>query len=158
MDKEFRDDRVCFVCGEKNPIGLKLELRTDPDRGESAAEVTFAKHLQGWAGIVHGGFVAAVLDEAMIYAAGAKGLKCVTAEITVRYVKPASTGVAYALKGRFVEDKGRIVLAESALLDPKGLVIARATGKLFKVPAGRPGPRKIKTGQRRRRGKDRRGA
>jgi uncharacterized protein (TIGR00369 family) len=135
MNKEFRDDRVCFVCGEKNPIGLKLKLRTDPERGESAAEVTFADHFQGWAGIVHGGLVAAVLDEAMIYAAGAKGLKCVTGEIMVRYVKPASTGIAYALKGRFVEDKGRIVLAESALLDAEGREVAWATGKLFKVEA-----------------------
>ncbi len=133
MDNEFRDDRVCFVCGEKNPVGLKLRLRTDPERGESVAEVTFPGHFQGWAGIVHGGLLATVLDEAMIYAAGAKGLKCVTGEITVRYVKPASTGVAYSLKGRFVEDKGRIVLAESALIDSEGREVAKATGKLFKA-------------------------
>jgi uncharacterized protein (TIGR00369 family) len=135
MATEFRDDRVCFVCGAKNPIGLRLKLRTDPERGESAVEVTFADDFQGWAGIVHGGLVAAVLDEAMIYAAGAKGLKCVTAEITVRYVMPVSTGVAYSLKGRFLEDKGRIVLAESALLDSEGREVAWATGKLFKVAA-----------------------
>jgi uncharacterized protein (TIGR00369 family) len=134
MDKEFRDDRVCFACGEKNPIGLKLRLRTDAARGESAADVTFAEHFQGWAGVVHGGLVATVLDEAMIYAAGAKGLKTVTGEMTVRYIKPVSTGVAYTLKGRFIEDKGRIVLAESELLDAAGTQVARASGKLFKVP------------------------
>jgi len=137
MDNEFRDDRVCFVCGEKNPVGLKLRIKTDGGRGESSAEVTFPEHLQGWAKIVHGGLVAAVLDEAMIYAAGAKGLKCVTGEITVRYIKPASTGVAYTLKGHFVEDKGRIVLAESVLLGGEGEEVAKATGKLFKV-AGKP--------------------
>src|SRR5665647_1105092 len=131
MDNEFRDDRVCFVCGEKNPAGLKLRLRTDPKRGESAAEVTFAEDFQGWAGIVHGGLVATVLDEALIYAASAKGLKCVTGEITVRYVKPASTGVTYALKGRFLEDKGRIVLAESVLVDGDGQELARAPGQLL---------------------------
>ena len=135
MKNEFRDDRVCFVCGEKNPIGLKLRIRTDAERGESSADVTFPEHFQGWAKVVHGGLLATVLDEAMIYAAGAKGLKCVTGEMTVRYVKPASTGVAYKLKGRFVEDKGRIVLAESVLLDGDGHEVARATGKLFKVQA-----------------------
>jgi uncharacterized protein (TIGR00369 family) len=133
MDNEIRDDRACFVCGEKNPIGLKIRLRVDPERGESAADVTFASHFQGWAGIVHGGLMATVLDEAMIYAAGAKGLKCVTGEMTVRYVKPASTGVPYTLKGRFVEEKGRIVLAESELVDAAGTQVARASGKLFKV-------------------------
>ncbi|HSA97057.1 MAG TPA: PaaI family thioesterase [Acidobacteriota bacterium] len=133
MTDEFRDDRMCFVCGERNPAGLKLRLRTDPERGESAAEVTFAGHFQGWAGIVHGGLLATVLDEAMIYAAGAKGLKCVTGEMTVRYVKPAATGVPLSLRGRFVEDKGRIVTAESALLDAEGQEVARAAGKLFKI-------------------------
>ena len=133
MAKEFRDDRVCFVCGEKNPVGLKLLIRTDSERGESTADVIFPEHLQGWAKVVHGGLLATVLDEAMIYAAKAKGLKCVTGEMTVRFVKPASTGLAYKLKGRFVEDKGRIVLAESELRDSDGLEVARATGKLFKL-------------------------
>ena len=131
---DIRDDRTCFICGEKNPIGLKLRLRVDPGLGEATADVTFPEEFQGWAGVVHGGLVAAVLDEALIYAAGAKGLKCVTGEITVRYVKPASTGVPYTLAGRFVEDQGRIVLAESRLVDAEGREIARATGKLFKVP------------------------
>jgi len=135
MDSVFRDDRVCFVCGEKNPIGLKLRLRTDPERGESTAEVIFRDDFQGWSGVVHGGFVATVLDEALIYAAGAKGHTCVTGEITVRFIKPAATDVPYALKGRFLEDKGRIVLAESELLDAAGEQVAWATGKLFKVPA-----------------------
>ncbi|OGD17866.1 MAG: hypothetical protein A2V76_01670 [Candidatus Aminicenantes bacterium RBG_16_63_14] len=133
MEEKFRDDRVCFVCGEKNPAGLKLRIRVDAKRGESAADVTFPEHFQGWAKIVHGGLLATVLDEAMIYAAGAKGLKCVTGEMTVRYVKPASTGIAYALRGRFLEDKGRIVLAESSLLDSEGQEVAKALGKLFKT-------------------------
>jgi uncharacterized protein (TIGR00369 family) len=133
MTEEFRDDRVCFVCGEKNAAGLKLRLRMDHERGESAAEVTFPAHFQGWAGVVHGGLLATVLDEALIYAAGARGFKCVTGEVTVRFIKPASTGVTYALRGRFVEDKGRIVLAESSLLDADGKEIARAAGKLFKI-------------------------
>jgi uncharacterized protein (TIGR00369 family) len=133
MSDAPRDDRTCFICGEKNPIGLKLRLRTDPALGEAAAEVVFPESFQGWSGIVHGGLLAAVLDEALIYAAGAKGHMCVTGEITVRYIKPAGTGVPYALKGRFLEDKGLIVLAESALTDAEGLEVARATGKLFKT-------------------------
>lgn len=140
MASEFRDDRVCFVCGEKNPIGLKLRLRTDAERGESSAEVTFRDDFQGWTKVVHGGLLATVLDEAMIYAAGATGRLCVTGEITVRFVKPASTGVPYTLKGRFLEDKGRVVLAESELLDADGGQLARASGKLFKIPGEPPRP------------------
>ncbi|MCK7489565.1 MAG: hypothetical protein MZU79_04480 [Anaerotruncus sp.] len=50
--------------------------------------------------------MASVLDEALIYAAGAKGHMCVTGEITVRYVKPARTGVAYALEGPLPRGQG----------------------------------------------------
>ena len=135
MTNEFNDNGRCFVCGPGNPEGLRLEFRMDKDRAEAEAEVSFPERYQGWEGVVHGGLLATVLDEAMIYAAGAKGLKCVTGEMTVRYVKPASTGVAYELKGRFVEDQGRIVLAESELRDSDGLEVARATGKLFKIRA-----------------------
>jgi acyl-coenzyme A thioesterase PaaI-like protein len=137
MEKTFRDDRVCFVCGEKNPIGLKLRIRTDPERGESSAEVVIPEHFQGWAKIAHGGLVATVLDEAMIYAAGAKGIKCVTGEITVRFNKPVSTGIPYELKGRLLQDRGRVVLAESELRDGQGVVVAQASGKLVKVPGTR---------------------
>ena len=137
MESTFRDDRVCFVCGEKNPIGLKLRIRTDPERGESSADVVIPEHFQGWAKIAHGGLVATVLDEAMIYAAGAKGIKSVTGEITVRFNKPVSTGVPYELKGRLLQDRGRIVLAESELRDGQGVVVAQASGKLVKVPGTR---------------------
>jgi uncharacterized protein (TIGR00369 family) len=135
MTAEFRDARVCFVCGEKNPVGLKLRIRMNPERGESAAEVTFRDDFQGWDKVVHGGLLATVLDEALVYAAGAKGITCVTGEITVRYVRPVSTGVPYELKGRFLRDKGRVVLAESELRDGQGAVVARASGKLVKVLA-----------------------
>jgi uncharacterized protein (TIGR00369 family) len=131
--EDFSDNRSCFVCGEKNPIGLKLKFRADVSSGTTEADLTFAAHFQGWEKIVHGGLLATVLDEALIYAAGAKGHHCVTGEITVRYIKPVPTGVPLRLRGRFVEDKGRIVLAESAILGDGDTELAKATGKLFKI-------------------------
>ena len=133
MANGVEDNGMCFVCGAKNDAGLKIKLRTDAELGESAAEVRFADRFQGWEGVVHGGLLATVLDEALVYAAGAKGFKTVTGEITVRFVKPVKTGVAYRLKGRMLEDKGRMVLAESELADETGDVVAKASGKLFKI-------------------------
>lgn len=133
MTMEFVDNGLCFVCGAKNDLGLKLKLRTDAERGLSSAEVRFPERFQGWQGVVHGGLLATVLDEAMIYAAGAKGLTCVTGEITVRYVTPAKTETDYLVRGQFLADKGRIVLAESEVVGPDGVVFAKASGKLFKI-------------------------
>jgi uncharacterized protein (TIGR00369 family) len=137
MNDQFTDNRRCFVCGEKNPDGLKLVLRMDQGQGRAASDVVFPERFQGWEGIVHGGLLATVLDEAMIYAAGSNGLRCVTGEITVRYIKLAIIGEVYRLEGRVTGAKGKITLAESELLGQDGAAIARAAGKLFRV-AGSP--------------------
>jgi uncharacterized protein (TIGR00369 family) len=133
MRNRFKDNRQCFVCGEKNPGGLQVVIRMDKGRGRAAAEVVFPERFQGWEGVVHGGLLATVLDEVMIYAAGSNGLRCVTGEITIRYIKPARTGEAYRLEGRVTGTKGKITMAESELLGADGAVFVRATGKLFKV-------------------------
>jgi uncharacterized protein (TIGR00369 family) len=129
--RDFNDDGHCFVCGRDNPAGLGLEFR---DHGQEVeAGVSFPDHLQGWKETVHGGLLATVLDETMIKAAAAQDIKCVTAEITVKYKAPASTGVRYRVLGKVLESHGRMVMAEASVVDESGRVYAQATGKLFKV-------------------------
>jgi uncharacterized protein (TIGR00369 family) len=131
--KDFNDDQHCFVCGKENQMGLKMDFRENQPDNKVAAEVIFPVHLQGWQNTVHGGLLATVLDETMIKAAAATGIKCVTAEINVKYKKPAMTGSVYRTSGNIVEIRGRIITAESRLCDPSGQIVAQATGKLFKI-------------------------
>ncbi len=133
MDDRFKDNGRCFVCGRENPEGLRLAFRMDGGRGEAEAEVAFPDRYQGWEGVVHGGLLATVLDEAMIKAAWGRELRCVTGEITVRYSAPARTGEPYRLTGRVAGQRGRIILAESELVGGDGQPVAHATGKLFRV-------------------------
>ena len=131
--KDFNDDQHCFVCGKKNLAGLKIEFHENPGNKEVEAAVVFPAHLQGWQDTVHGGLLATVLDEVMIKAAAAAEIKCVTAEITVKYKKPAFTGKAYLAYGKMLAARGRIVNAESRISDASGTIYALATGKLFKI-------------------------
>jgi len=131
--KDFNDDQHCFVCGKKNLAGLKLEFHENQQNGEVEAEIVFPAHLQGWQDTVHGGLLATVLDETMIKAAAAAGSKCVTAEITVKYKKPAFTGKTYQAHGKLLQMRGRIVTAESRICDASGQIYAQAVGKLFKI-------------------------
>jgi len=130
---DFSDDHHCFVCGQENPAGLKLAFAQNPRSGEVEVGVVFPPHLQGWQGTVHGGLLAAVLDETMIKAAAAAGHKCVTAEITVKYKQPAATGKTYRASGKVLEARGRIITAESRISDASGRICAQASGKLFKI-------------------------
>ncbi len=128
----FIDDHHCFVCGQENPQGLRLRFRQG--EGSAEAEVVFPAFLQGWQDTVHGGALATVLDEVMVQAAMSAGLRCVTAEITVSYKKPAATGKPYLASGRVVESGGRrLATAEGVIKDQAGTVYAKATAKLFQL-------------------------
>jgi uncharacterized protein (TIGR00369 family) len=130
---DFNDDQNCFVCGGKNAAGLQLEFTRNAARNETEARLAFPVQFQGWRSTVHGGLLATVLDETMIKAAGAEGTKCVTAEITVKYRKPAMTGEPCLASAKVLETRGRIVFAEARICNAQGQILAQATGKLFKV-------------------------
>lgn len=132
MEREVVRYRGCFICGQDNVIGLNLSFHSD-------GEVTRAKWLpdrrhEGYKGIVHGGLLAAVLDEVMIKAALAKDIRCVTASMEVRYKAPAEVGDELSFEGRMTEQKGRMILTVGSARNSKGVVVAQATGKYMTVP------------------------
>src|SRR5437762_54292 len=75
LTDDFRDNATmqtlpttkgCFVCGQQNPLGLKLRLETD---GTSVqAQFTPEVVHVGFKGIVHGGIISTLLDELMVWA------------------------------------------------------------------------------------------
>ena len=54
----------CFVCGDKNDIGLKLDFYEKD--GKARAEFTPEKKFEGYKDILHGGILSSLLDEVMI--------------------------------------------------------------------------------------------
>src|SRR4029450_2695085 len=82
----------CLVCGRQNPHGLKLSLHVD-EGGTGGAEFTpRAEHI-GFEGIVHGGVLATVLDEAMVWAATWAGRRvCVAGGMTGRFRRRGTGG------------------------------------------------------------------
>ena len=133
---DLDDDRFCFVCGDRNPDGLKIRF-VYPEEGRCRAEFTPAAKFQGWRGILHGGITSTLLDEAFAHAAGGpegrrSGTRAVTAEMTVRFKRPVRTGERLFLEGRIAGEKGRLIEAEAELKDASGTVLASATGKLIK--------------------------
>ena len=129
--ENFIDNQRCFVCGSKNPFGLKLKFKMVAENSQAETEVCFPDHFQGWANVVHGGLVSTVLDEVMVKAATANNINCVTAEMTVKFRKPIKHNTVYRVLGKIVEDRERVLLADAALRDDNGSVFARASAKLF---------------------------
>lgn len=112
--EKFVDDDYCFACGHLNPIGLHVTVRAE--MGESEIRWTPAREHQGYSGVLHGGIVSTLLDEAMAYACISLAGPAATAELTVRYRIPVSTtepvtvlADARRLRGRVLHAEGRLV-------------------------------------------------
>ena len=101
--------------------------------GKVESTVCFGPEFQGWKGIVHGGLVAAVLDEIMVKCAEFAGQPCVTAEIRVHYKKPVRVLNEYRFTARITGGRQKLITAESEMIDSEGRPVASAEGKLFVV-------------------------
>lgn len=133
------DDHFCFACGKNNPDGLALKFEY-PEPGRCRAGFVPVAKFQGWKGVLHGGIVSTLLDEALAHALGSSqsgvgGSGAVTAELNVRFRKPVPIGSPVVLTGRVLRVKGRVAEAESEITDGQGTVLASATGKLVKPKA-----------------------
>ncbi|MBI4843786.1 MAG: PaaI family thioesterase [Nitrospirae bacterium] len=128
---ELIDDGFCFVCGQRNPIGLKLEFSFDGKAMK--AEFTPKKEHQGYFNIVHGGIITTLLDEAMVKLAIAMDMPSVTAQMDVRLKKPLNVGDKITVSAEITKETRKTIEAYAKAVTHDGAVIADAKGKLVKV-------------------------
>jgi acyl-coenzyme A thioesterase PaaI-like protein len=104
----------CFVCGPDNPIGLRLRFAA---HGEGIASAFAPTDLHvGYDGIVHGGILAAAMDDAManlFYFRGEKGL---TARMEIRFRRAVRPGEALYVRAWIAEEGRRTITAWSEIV------------------------------------------
>lgn len=121
---------TCFVCGDKNPIGLNINFLGKDNVVEADFEP--ASHHCGYEGIVHGGIVSAVLDEGMGWTGWlAFGKYYLTMELKIRLRAPVRANMKYKFRGELVRRIGNVFIAKGALLDENGIAVAEGEGKYF---------------------------
>jgi len=127
--------RECFVCGEDNERGVQLlDIRREGD----IVRATFNPQAfqQGFPGVMHGGIVFAVLDEAMAYACVLVGGRwAATAKTEVRFRKATPIDEPLRLEGGITKGDGRRFSTWSKLYRADGSLTAEATGLFVPVPA-----------------------
>jgi uncharacterized protein (TIGR00369 family) len=128
----------CLVCGRANPHGLHLSLHVDDETGQVTTRWT-ARHEQiGFDGIVHGGVLASVLDEAMVWAATWAGRRfCVCGELTVRFRESAAVGDELAVTARVETTRSRLITTLAQVRRGDAAILAEASGKYVPVPPQR---------------------
>ncbi|MSU31955.1 MAG: PaaI family thioesterase [Pedosphaera sp.] len=129
--------RSCFVCGESNPVGLKLDLQSNGTKVETT--VCFRPEHSGFSGVVHGGLITTVLDEAMAWTIGVRTRSfAFAAELNIRFLRPVAPGQHLTLRAKLVENRrGRLFLTHAILSTADGTIAAEGTGKFLPIPAAR---------------------
>ena len=125
------DDGMCFACGQKNEEGLRVVFELIESEKKVRASFIPAKKHQGYVNIVHGGIISTLLDEAMVNLAYRLGFPVVTAQMEIRFKKPAYVGKPLLIEGEIVRITRRVIEARASALNDEGILIARASGKLM---------------------------
>jgi acyl-coenzyme A thioesterase PaaI-like protein len=126
-----REDRYCFACGSENPIGLKLDFGLVD--GHTEAIFVPAREHQGFVGIIHGGLIGLVLDEAMAKLLHLQGIEALTCEITVRLRQAVSVGETLKLTARLVRERKRLLELVAEASSSGGETVATAKAKFLRV-------------------------
>ncbi len=124
----------CFGCGQDNPCGVALKF---VDKGEEVVATYLPKKTHvGFKGVVHGGVVTTLLDEAMWWAIAARHRQnTFTVQLKVEFKRPVEHQGTYQVVGRVQEAKrGRVFTAQGEVLGEDGKLCARAEGTFIRAP------------------------
>jgi len=114
----------CFVCGENNPNGLRLSFEIDKEKQTLKTMFVASPTFQGWDGIVHGGILSTLLDEAMAKLVYELGYQAVTASIEIKFKKPAPILEPLLVHGEVTEVSRRLIRAKARIAKNDGTILA----------------------------------
>lgn len=127
----------CPVCGDPktNPAALGLRFALDNVAGVTLASVQFNESQLGYAGRVHGGVVAMVLDEAMAWACAFRAKSfCTTGELKLKLKTPVPPNAALKVQAWVEEARGPYLRARGELVSPEKRLLVTASGTFAAMP------------------------
>jgi acyl-coenzyme A thioesterase PaaI-like protein len=126
----------CIVCGADHPSGLRVDYQV---LGEHAVEGAFAceRTYEGYANVLHGGIVSALMDGAMANCMLAMGLEAYTVDLRIRFRSPVEIGVPALVRGEWLKREGPLHLLQATLLQ-NGSARASARAKFMEGNPVRP--------------------
>lgn len=129
-----RKDSKCYVCGPDNPLGLQVRFRQDGPQGTVARYLARPEH-GGWNGIVHGGVIFALMDEALGWALYYQNVPSVTARVETKFRKPIPVGANVVVKAWVVKQRKRFfdVHAEIRMENAANTLLAESQGTMCQI-------------------------
>jgi len=119
----------CFVCSKTNPKGLHIAFERIENM--TLAKFVLEKEYEGYPSIVHGGILAAILDDAMGNIKYLEGYMAYTVEMSIRYINPSFIGEELEVRGWLESAQHKIIKAIGDIRDKKGVIKVRAKAKFY---------------------------
>lgn len=132
-----QNSKMCFLCGLKNPFGLKGEF-FELENNELVCIFKPSNEHQSYPGRLHGGITTTVLDETIGRAIMMKNnneeVWGVTIEFTTRFKKQIPLNEELRVVGRITSETSRTFEGTGELLLANGEVAATGYGKYLRMP------------------------
>lgn len=130
------NSKMCFICGLENPVGLKLKIyQTEP--GIIETTYTAPDHFQGYPGVLHGGIVAAILDEisGRAHMGDPSDPRFMfTGKLEIKYRKNVPIGKPLRIVGRAGKARAKMAESWAGIYDENGDLLAEADALHINVP------------------------
>jgi len=132
-----QNSKMCFLCGLKNPFGLKGEF-FELENNELVCIFKPLSEHQSYPGRLHGGITSAVLDEtigrAIMMKMRNEEIWGVTIEFTTRFKKQIPLNEELRVVGRITNETSRTFEGTGELLLANGEIAATGFGKYLRMP------------------------
>jgi len=122
-----------FVSSDPDSDRLRVRYYHNGQTGAFMGKVWFGPGAEGPPGMVHGGAMAAVLDEGMGVAAWLSGHKGVAAKLTVNFRKMLPLGTVTTIEAWVKHTEGRKIVMEGHLIGPEKQVYSESEGLYVQV-------------------------
>ena len=125
--KQLPSSRSCYVCGRENTVSLHMTFFLQ-DNGEVTSELMVPEVYAGYPGMVHGGNIVAMMDEAAGRAVTGDQPNrfTVTSQLTVKYRQPVPTNQLIKVTGRLLKKRGKVSHAYGEIRNMEGELLAEA--------------------------------
>lgn len=124
---------ACFGCGAANDGGMQLPFERDEQTQRVRGSFRLGARYQGAPGMIHGGIIAVVFDEALGKVCRFHNVRAVTAELSVEYLRPIKVDQEIRVEAFHVERKQRNLFHEGEIRDVEGRVLARGRARFVAV-------------------------
>lgn len=131
--KKQTNSEMCFICGIKNPFGLKAAFY-EMENNTVVSIFEYRDIHQSYPSRTHGGLISAMLDEIAgraiwIY----EPVWGVTTNLHVKFRKPVPYGVKLKAVGEIIKNTTRAFIGLSKLYDMEGNLLAEAEATYLKL-------------------------